>query len=427
MCDIRFFILISLSIVIYQNPAQAKNLTWHEAVQMAQNNNSDLISSQKTFLSTKTIQNTSFSGFLPKLSASLNETDSKSQGFDSTKAYGAQLNLSQNIFNGFFDLNRSRMLEANSNAASAQLKSSLSVISSDLRNAFEAVLFLKSFKKLTADIILRRKENLKNVQLQFQSGRENKGSVLLSESYVEQALLDDLMASHQVEITVENLKRILGLTTEDDIEISDQDQNLFLADLQQIKIEFPNFHQLALSHPDVLSIQAQTEANLYSYQMSQAAFYPQLDLSGTYGNYDDHFFPEKNRWSVNLTLSIPLFDGTKDYYSVKSNYLKYESSRLQTENKLKLLQIQIKQAYQNYLEAVQKEKVDLSFNKAAEVRAQIGRSKYKNGLLSFDDWDLIETDLIKNQKSYLNSVKELVAQFSNWEQAQGVGVLSEKK
>jgi outer membrane protein TolC len=423
----RKILIAFFSLLILNKTASAKNLTWNEAVLLTQKNNSELIASQKSFLSTKATQNTSYSGYLPRLSASLSETQSKTEATDTATNYAAQLNLSLNIFSGFLDLNKSKMYEANTSVAEANLRASLAAVSAELRTTFVNFIFSKIFKKLTADIIFRRKENLKNVQLQFQSGRENKGSVLLSEAYVEQAMLDDLSASHDFEVSIEILKRTLGLKSTDEIEISEEDQMTFLTEIRQKPLEKPDYLKLAKTNPDVLALQFQNKASMYSYQMSQSQFYPSLDLSGSYGNYDTSFFPEKNKWSVSLTLSFPLFDGARDYYTVKSNYLKYESTLLQANDKLIQIQTKLKKTYQDYIESIQKEKVDLSFNHAADVRAQIARSKYKNGLMSFDDWDLVETDLIQKQKSYLNSVKDRVTKLSLWEQAQGIGVLDENK
>jgi hypothetical protein len=57
------------------------------------------------------------------------------------------------------------------------------------------------------------------------------------------------------------------------------------------------------------------------------------------------------------------------------------------------------------------------------LRAEIARSKYNNGLLSFEDWDLIENDLINRQKALLVSVRERVTAEAGWEQARGEGAI----
>ena len=60
---------------------------------------------------------------------------------------------------------------------------------------------------------------------------------------------------------------------------------------------------------------------------------------------------------------------------------------------------------------------------AAETRAGIARSKYNNGLMSFEDWDRIETDLIQRQKAALLGRRERVLAEAAWEQTQGRGAI----
>jgi len=403
--------------------SQATELTWQESVSLVQKNNPQLISSAKDFDSVKALENTSYAGFLPKLSASLGENQSAGDSFAFTRSYSAQINLTQNIFSGFADLNRKSLNAANTDVAWSTLQIALAEVSSELKQAYESVLFAQSFKKLTSDIINRRKENLKNVQLRFQSGRENKGSVLLSESYVEQAIYDELSAAHQESTSKESLKRILGLSQSEEIVLRENDSAFLVSQ----SIDNPNFQKLAGENPSYLSAQAQVQTSHYSYEISKAQFLPSLDLVGSYGKYDSVFFPDQKKWNVGLTLSIPLFDGAKDYFASKANYLKYESSDIVAKDKFHQISLNLKSAYYDYLESVQKEKVDESFNKAALVRAEIARSKYKNGLMSFDDWDLVENDLIQRQKSLLTSKKDRVFKFASWEQIQGVGVFNEKK
>jgi outer membrane protein TolC len=95
-------------------------------------------------------------------------------------------------------------------------------------------------------------------------------------------------------------------------------------------------------------------------------------------------------------------------------------TRLSTDRQLL---VQLKQAYVTYVESVAQLKVDSSFREAAAMRADIARKQYNNGLLSFQDWDTIESDYIKRQKNYLASKRDRVINESNWEKALGRGVI----
>jgi outer membrane protein TolC len=57
------------------------------------------------------------------------------------------------------------------------------------------------------------------------------------------------------------------------------------------------------------------------------------------------------------------------------------------------------------------------------TRADIARTKYNNGLMTFENWDIIENDLIQRQKSFLQGQRDRVVAEAAWEQAQGKGVI----
>ena len=83
----------------------------------------------------------------------------------------------------------------------------------------------------------------------------------------------------------------------------------------------------------------------------------------------------------------------------------------------------LRQAHVNLVESSERLKVDESFQEAVTLRAEIARSKYNNGLTTFDDWDLIESDLINRQRAVLSSQGNRVIAEAAWEQAQGRGAL----
>jgi outer membrane protein TolC len=187
-------------------------------------------------------------------------------------------------------------------------------------------------------------------------------------------------------------------------------------------LQKPNFSLIAERHPDVISASFDENISLYNVRISRAQFLPSLDFSGSYAFTDMKYFPENDKWSVGLTLSLPLFEGFRSYSSYNSNKAQLNASEFSSKNtKLKITSL-IKRTYYDYLEAIQKEKINENFSKAAILRAEVARNKYKNGFITFEEWDNIETDLITRQKEMLGSEKNRIIKQSLWEQAQGIGV-----
>ena len=146
-------------------------------------------------------------------------------------------------------------------------------------------------------------------------------------------------------------------------------------------------------------------------------------MSGSVGREGPDWAPQNDRRTVGLNLTLPLFSGGKDYYATKSASASLEAASSGKDNVERQLFVRLRQTYAGYVEAAEKLKVDRQFVEAATARAEIARSRYDNGLMTFDDWDRIESDLIQRSKSLLVSRRDRVNAEAAWEQAQGKGVI----
>ena len=335
--------------------------------------------------------------------------------------YSASLSLTQNLFRGLSDYYKTSQATANTRVASATFQASKAKVSYDFITSYQTLLTSADSVRLTSNIVERRQANLRLVDLRFASGRENKGSFLLSQAYLLQAKYDHLLAKHDLELMQVSLGHFLSSEAKDEsakpINVTDP------VPLKNPPVA-PDFEALSIRTPEYQEISATVDANTASVGLARSAFLPSLNLIGSTGKAGPDFFPQStNRWSVEASLTIPLFDGGKDYSSVNSsNYTKNSSlvHRVSVNQKQAETLIQF---YQKYLESDEKLKVDASFKDAASLRAEIARSQYNNGLITFNDWDIIETDLINREKAYLQSRKERVLSEAAWNQALGQGVL----
>jgi outer membrane protein TolC len=394
----------------------ARTLTWNEAVSLAQQNSLEYQTALSNYKSVEELEISGVGGFLPKITASTSGTRSGPPSGPVSNSYSAQLSLTQNLFSGFSDISNYYLKKTNTQKALAEFNSAKSKLSAELKQAYANLYYIQDFKKLALDIVKRRNDNSRNVKLQYDNGRENKGSLLLSQSYVESAEYDVLTSEHDHEVATENLRRVLGLPQEEEIVITTNISK------EAVPLQKPNFSLIAERHPDVISAAFDENISLYNVRISRAQFLPSLDFSSSYSYSDTKYFPENDKWSVGLTLSLPLFEGFKSYSSYNSNKAQLSASQLSSKNTILKVTSFIKRSYYDYLEAIQKEKIDENFSKAAILRAEVARSKYKNGFITFEEWDNIETNLILRQKEMLASEKNRIIQQSLWEQAQGIGV-----
>jgi len=408
-------------------PAGAAVWTWEKSAEQTARSNPELEAARRTLSARESQRRAAFAGFFPKLTASFGYTRGTGRssqtgllpegtGTGERTNYSASLTLSETLFSGFADKAKVDGASAARDVAEAKLMTARAKASADLKSAFAGLVYAKQASKLTEEIIRRRGSNLKLIELRFESGRENRGSLLLSRGYLEQARLDHLQAENSIGTYQAQFVRVLGLDEKDLPEVSGA-----------VPIVSPpakvNFDELTLHTPDYLQAAGEEASADAAWVTARSGFFPTLSLTGTTANSDDRFFPQDNRWSIGATLSFPLFNGGSDYYGMKAAGDLSKAAALAKDNALQQGKVKLRQALAGFQEAVQKLEVDARFQEAATTRAKIAREKYNNGLLTFEDWDIIENDLISRQKSLLSSERDRVVAQGEWERAQGKGVI----
>jgi outer membrane protein TolC len=415
------WLLFSAAISI---PTQARVLKWQDCVQLAIDKNPDLKANQAALKSTVAQEGVASSGFYPQLNASFGYNRFTPSTYDPTQdqgnsfdAFNATFKVNQNLFNGMQDVEKWHQAQSNSLASRASLQISKSAVSYSLKNAFEAYVYAKSYQKLTSDIIRRRQENLRIVELRFQGGRENKGSVLLSRANLNQAKFDDFQAKNLKEAAKTQLRQALGLDDNEDLDVADT------VPLHTSAMPAPNFRAVVEQTPTYQQSVAQAQAAEHGTNIARGVFLPTFNLTGEYGTTGADVYPPIQHWIVGVNLNLNVLNGGKDYSSLQAA----SYTQMQNENQASSAHFQgvvtLRKSYNNLMEAIEKLKVDESFREAEITRAEIARRKYNNGLLSFEDWDIIESDLIFREKNYLSSLQARVIAEAAWERDQGTGAI----
>jgi outer membrane protein len=416
-------IIITILVTFTSNSFANQKITFLEAIDLAVKNNLEVQASYEAYKSAQYDKKSSQSTFFPKISASLSYEKSNTQTIATGSSltndgYSGALNLTQNLFNGFGDYSSLKIADSNIITSDANLQETKAQISFDLKSAIASYVYAKDSLVLSKDILKRREDNLRMVELRFENGRENKGSVLLSKAYLEQAKLDLFRAQNDLITSLTFLSRVLNLPEDSQIEITD------IPSVNDRIDDRPDFNIIIPRTPAAKKFSATlaiANANLIS---KKAGFYPSWDINGSIGKSGEKIFPDQQKnWQVGTSLTWSFFDGGKDFYSTSSSNLLVKAAEKRLENQNLELKRILTDNYSNYIEAIQTVRVSSAFLEASKVRAEISRSKYNNGLTSFDDWDIIENDLITRQKDYTQKIRDRLIAEASWEQAQGTGVI----
>jgi outer membrane protein TolC len=358
-------------------------------------------------------------GVTADLDTSYNSGGSRSSGVTNNinPLYSASLTVNQNLFNGFQSVGKLRESEGNIESQEANYQSVRATVSYNLMSAYAQVLYAKSYVKLTEDIIKRRTDNLNLVKLHFEGGMENKGSYLLAKASLEEAVYDNDQAQRLLETSKQQLAAVLGRKAlVSDVDIDDKMPNI--EPENNIDLE-----QLALQTPQYKIAQAQVKVNKADLTIARSNFYPSLDFTGAITQQGNRWPFPNSGWYAMLGLTFPLFSGGRDFFATYSSDSLLSASVFSQDSTDLQLFYSLRQAYNSLKDSIERVKVYESYVDAAYTRAVIARGKYNNGLMQFENWDLIETDLISKQKIAVQTVRDRHIAEATWLMTQGKGVI----
>jgi outer membrane protein TolC len=342
--------------------------------------------------------------FLPKLNLSsglsqsgaydpLNGTFGEFTGGRSGTSLG--LSASQNLFRGFADLAALRQAEASLSSAEEDLRLAKASAAYNVRVAWSRLRFAQEQSDLNADIAKRRDDNVALVRLRYNAGRENKGAVLQTEAQAVQAQADARRAKRDLASARRNLAKALG-----------QDGS---ADLSaQGELSAPaapaegDDSKLAESLPSVRKASLNLDQAQAALDGDTADWLPSLNASGSVNRSGNDWAPQQGSWSLGLSLSWNLFNGFADLASRRSDLSGVQSQRLALQDARRQALLDLGDSREDLQNSLDQLEVREAFLKAAEARAEIARAQYTQGLLGFEDWDRIESDLISARTASLS-------------------------
>ncbi len=423
-------IFLVLVLIFFSSSLKAETkevLTFEDCVQEATVHNPDLAAAQQLVNKARYDYRSNYTNFFPQVVGNIGYTAANSailgpSSVVSPNNQGVQQQLSlgpvlqENLFSGLKNYNELKKGKADLQAAEANLAAVKAQVSYDLKTTFYNLLYTQEQSKLVESIMKRRQQNLKLIDLRFQVGRENKGSFLRSGALSRQAEFDVSQNSLNLQVAMAELAKVLGRTEHSLIVVKGK--------LITKKPEKdPDFKTLSLNSPSYLEAKYLSNSAQSSTKIARSAALPALDATASFARIRNNWQTDINRWSTGVNLTVPFLNGGKTYYDIKSakaEYLRTKEVLVSTDNQVTF---NLKKAYTDFKNAVENIEVQKQILEASETRAEIARSQYGDGLLSYQDWDLIENDLINSQKNLLSSLNNAIITEATWEQAQGKGAI----
>ncbi|MFH1825844.1 MAG: TolC family protein [bacterium] len=400
---IGFLIIVCLVTPVF-------SLTWSDVVEQAPKTNHDLKSAQKQLEAGEWGYKKALTDFLPSLSGSAGLTESGTAG---AKSYSYGLSVRQSLFQGMAEVYGIQSAYEDVVYEKASLKAAQASVYYSLRAAFVEVLNKQEQVKLFEGILKQRQENSRLIQLRYDSGKEDKGNLLTTKANQSSAEYDLSSAKRDLKLAKLKMSQLLEQEV-DQVELPPSHSR------ESGNPEEINFDQLLEQTPAYIMAQSSLKSAELADQAAISGFLPSVSLSGSYSKRGNEWPPaDSSSRSWGLSVSVPIFPGGSNIADKIIYQLRLDKARedfKQTKNDLRYELESAFESFQDALEALVVTKISLA---ATQERAKITQAKYLNGLVTYDEWDRIESTNISAQKSLLNSQKSAYLAEANWYKTYG--------
>jgi outer membrane protein TolC len=434
-------------------------MTWKECVMIAAENNPELISAFESINQSKATLGMARSGYLPQIKASAGISASKQKSISdiekirtnnlasteqisssyantlynttsrsTSNSFSYGISGTQLIFDSMKTIYDIKSAESGIDESRYKFLVTASRVRYNLRSSFVQLLKAQESLAIYREIMQRQKKNLDLVTMRYRAGKEHRGSLMNAEANLADAKLNVTRAERGITVARRSLLKQMGISflrplrVEGTLAVKNDDKTT------------PDFESIVRSHPAVLQIAKQLEAARYSENARIAGFLPVISATAAAEKQDS--FPKNTSSSIlgvtstrssqnglNLSAGIqatmPLFTGGGNYYNLDKARSQSRKLKADEANAREQVAVELEQYWNDWQNAIDNVEVQRKFLSAAEERSRIAEAQYSLGLLTFDNWIIIENQLSQNRKSYLDALANQHLAEAQWIQAKG--------
>ncbi|MDP2928292.1 MAG: TolC family protein [Candidatus Omnitrophota bacterium] len=387
-------------------------LTWGKCIQEAAKNHPDLIASGQTVKQSEASKQQTASGLFPQVAASLSAQTAQSNG-KATDTYGYGVSGTQLLFDGNKTINNLKASVENIAAAKQGFRFTSSSVRFRLRSAFIDLLESQEMLRITEEIYNIRRGNLELIVLRYESGLEHKGALLTAEADLADAQYGISQTKRAVQVAQRELVKEMGrkqltpLYAQGDFQVNDSAR------------QEPDFELLAKNNPSLQQLIAQKRSAEFSLKSTYANFYPEITGSTGASRTGDRWSPRDKQWDLGVNLSLPLFEGGLRTAQVSEARALVRQLEENQRSALDSAILTLQQNWATLQDAIENVSVQNKALIATVERSKIAQAQYSVGFVSFDNWTIIEDNLVKAKRVYLDAQAAALLAEAKWIQAKG--------
>jgi TolC family type I secretion outer membrane protein len=417
----KYFNILTVSALFlfffFNNAPAEESLTWQDCIREAAKNHPDLIAAQAEVKQSEAGKNITASALYPQINTNLNastaKTSSATRGSSTADSYSYGVTGTQLVFDGLKTINDVNAASQNIKAAKESFKFTSATVRQRLRTAFINLLTTQELLNITQQIYDIRRGNLELITLRYESGLEHKGALLTAEADLADAAYGIDQAKRELEVAERDLVKEMGraelapIRVNADFEVKDTAK------------EKPDFTALAKNNPSLLQLIAQKNAAQFGLKSAYASFFPTLSGQAGANKSDSQWAPKYDQWNLGLSLSMPIFEGGLRFAQVSQAQALLNQLQANERSTRDGIVLTLEKTWAALQDAIENVDVQRKALIATEERSRISQAQYSIGFISFDNWTIIEDNLVRQKRTFLDAEANALLAEANWIQAKG--------
>lgn len=398
--------------------AGGKILKLEEAVAIALENHPKIKAAKEKVGAQQAVLGQQMSGYYPTVSLSNSYRTTTASGTTTTSqeafdVFSSRANFDMTLYN--FGKREGAVQSARETlgAVGYSYRTTAEEVVLAVKQAYYGYLQAKALVRVREETVRGRELIVRQARGFFEVGTRPKIDVARAESNLYNAQADLIAAENAVKVAWVTLKNAMGVPDLPEQPLAEE------LTITKVPISLERAKEMAFAErPELKDFESQKRAQDQKIATARREHLPDIIFHADYGRQNTSrsgdTFPLQNNWSVQLNLSIPIFNGFNTTNKVEESLHNYYSVKAQEEDKRQQVALEVEQSYLKLQEAQERIKATQAAERAAKENLDLANGRYQVGvgsIIEVTDAQTLHTDAQTNHIRSLYDYKIAEAQL----------------
>ena len=249
----------------------------------------------------------------------------------------------QVIYDGGSNIANFKQAKLSLNSSFQSLRAKKLDVEFEARRLYYGLLLAYETERISQQLVDQAQSHYEDVEKKFAEGTASRFDLLQSKVQVSKVTPELVKAKNSIEQITADLKKLLGLKTEDMISVKES------LGFSQIEINEKDFlRQAYMEKPEMILKSLGVDINKWGIQMAKSGWRPHIDAAGVYNwrsnDFGDMFNERHSNWQAGVNVSFPIFDAWSSKAKVDQAKARYRESILDKDNLADQIAVDIRKA-----------------------------------------------------------------------------------